>query len=53
MHEMAELALSGEEWSQGPKVYSYFKIPSSYNYFPIPTTEMAVNREITKNNPGW
>lgn len=53
MHEMAELALSGEEWAQGPKIYSYFEIPSSYNYFPIPTTEMAVNKEITKNNPGW
>jgi len=32
---------------------AYFNVTSAYNYFPIPDAEMAVNKLITKNNPGW
>lgn len=54
MNELVPLAQSGAGWTQGPaNVYTYFKISSAYNYFPIPASEMAVNKEITSNNPGW
>ncbi|MCI1646863.1 MAG: RagB/SusD family nutrient uptake outer membrane protein [Bacteroides sp.] len=54
MNEQASIALSGDEWSLGPtNVYTYFQVSSAYNYFPIPSSEMAVNKAITQNNPGW
>ena len=54
MNLLVERAKSGEDWTQGPSnVYAYFQISDTYNYFPIPAAEIAVNSEITKNNPGW
>ncbi len=32
---------------------NYYKVSTAYNYFPIPDTEMALNKKITSNNPGW
>ena len=31
----------------------YYRVSAAYNYFPIPDTEMALNKKITVNNPGW
>lgn len=56
MNELVEDATNGQAagWKQGPSnVYTYFQISSAYNYFPIPEAEMAVNKAITENNPGW
>lgn len=54
MNEQVSIALAGNGWPQGKiNVWTYFRISSAYNYFPIPLSEMAVNKEITKNNPGW
>lgn len=54
MNELAPLAKSGTNWTLGPSnTYTYFQVSSAYNYFPIPSSEMAVNNQITKNNPGW
>lgn len=54
MNELAPIALSGDRWTQGPtNVHNYFRIASTYNYFPIPSSEIAVNKDITENNPGW
>lgn len=42
------------EWTSGLKYASpYYKVSKSYNYFPIPDMEMAINKAITINNPGW
>lgn len=46
---------NSEEWKQitiNP-VLNYFRVTDAYNYFPIPDQEMAVNKQITENNPGW
>ncbi|MDR1809749.1 MAG: RagB/SusD family nutrient uptake outer membrane protein [Prevotella sp.] len=32
---------------------AYYKVSPAYNYFPIPDTEIALNKKITANNPGW
>ncbi|MDD4199081.1 MAG: RagB/SusD family nutrient uptake outer membrane protein [Paludibacter sp.] len=41
-------------WGAGFKyAIDYYKISEAYNYFPIPEGEMAVNKLITTNNPGW
>lgn len=54
MNALYNTARAGGEWNQGPtNVYTYFNISSTYNYFPIPDAELAVNKAITKNNPGW
>lgn len=54
MKELVNNARAGGEWNQGPSnVYTYFNISDTYNYFPIPDAEMAVNKAITTNNPGW
>lgn len=54
MNALVSRAQSGADWKLGPSnVYTYFQISSAYNYFPIPASEMAVNNQITKNNPGW
>lgn len=54
MNELAPRAKSGTNWQLGPtNVYVYFQISDAYNYFPIPASEMAVNKKIAKNNPGW
>ncbi len=56
MNELVSEATNGNAsgWKQGPSnVYTYFQITSAYNYFPIPDAEMAVNKSITENNPGW
>ena len=55
MNELAPRAQRAENWTGGDKysVYTYFQITDAYNYFPIPDSEMAVNKAITKNNPGW
>lgn len=34
-------------------VQNYLDVTDTYNYFPIPDAEMAVNKAITSNNPGW
>ncbi len=54
MNDLAPRAQAGINWSFGPSnVYTYFKVSDAYNYFPIPSSEIAVNKLITKNNPGW
>lgn len=54
MKELVNYARAGGEWNQGPSnVYTYFNISDTYNYFPIPDAELAVNKDITTNNPGW
>lgn len=56
MNALVEEATNGQSsgWKQGPSnVYTYFQVSSAYNYFPIPEAEMAVNKAITENNPGW
>jgi len=57
MNELAPRALQGANanWATGPNysVYTFFQITDAYNYFPIPDSEMAVNKAITQNNPGW
>ena len=56
MNPLAEEATNGVNsgWKQGPvNVHNYFRISEAYNYFPIPEAEMAVNKAITQNNPGW
>lgn len=54
MNALVSRAQSGADWKLGPtNVYTYFQISSAYNYFPIPASEMAVNKLITTNNPGW
>ncbi|MDR1336027.1 MAG: RagB/SusD family nutrient uptake outer membrane protein [Tannerella sp.] len=32
---------------------TYYRVSPAYNYFPIPDMEMALNKKITANNPGW
>ena len=54
MNELAARAKSGTNWNLGPSnVYTYFQVSDAYNYFPIPSNEMAINKKITANNPGW
>lgn len=54
MNALYNAARAGGEWNQGPSnVYTYFNISDTYNYFPIPDAEIAVNKAITNNNPGW
>lgn len=56
MTALVEEATNGQAagWKQGPSnVYTYFMMDDSYNYFPIPEAEMAINKAITENNPGW
>lgn len=54
MKALVDNARAGGEWNQGPSnVYTYFQVSSAQNYFPIPDAEMAVNKAITSNNPGW
>lgn len=54
MQSLVNAARAGGEWNQGPSnVYTYFQVSSTYNYFPIPDAELAVNKAITTNNPGW
>lgn len=54
MQALVNVARAGGEWNQGPSnVYTYFQVSSTYNYFPIPDAELAVNKAITTNNPGW
>lgn len=54
MNELAPRAQAGTNWKLGPSnVYTYFQVSDAYNYFPIPSSEISVNKLITKNNPGW
>lgn len=54
MNELVNYARAGGEWNQGTSnVYTYFQVSSTYNYFPIPDAELAVNKAILTNNPGW
>ena len=54
MNALVARAKNGSDWKLGPaNVFSYFQISDTYNYFPIPANEMAVNKLITVNNPGW
>ncbi len=54
MNDLAPRAQAGTNWNLGPSnVFTYFKVSDAYNYFPIPSSEIAVNKLITKNNPGW
>jgi hypothetical protein len=48
--------VSDAQWGASYKYVQtngYYKVAKSYNYFPIPDAEMAVNKLITRNNPGW
>lgn len=54
MNALVAEAKAGTNWKFGPSnVYNYFNVSDAYNYFPIPSSEMAVNKLITTNNPGW
>lgn len=55
MHEQAISAQAGTGWGGIGKTVApvFFNVPDSYCYFPIPEAEMAVNKLITRNNPGW
>ena len=54
MNELAPRAQAGTNWKLGPSnVYTYFQVSDAYNYFPIPSSEISINKLITKNNPGW
>lgn len=54
MNELAPVAQAGGSWTLGASnVYTYFQISQAYNYFPIPASEIAVNKQINRNNPGW
>lgn len=57
MNELASRAQQGANanWATGSSysVYTFFQINDAYNYFPIPDSEIAVNKAITQNNPGW
>ncbi len=49
-----EAYVNDPAWSNNFKyALAYYKVPKSYNYFPIPDMEIAVNKSITQNNPGW
>lgn len=53
MTDMQDL-VSNSGWSNNHKyAVNYYKISEAYNYFPIPDSEMATNKLITENNPGW
>jgi hypothetical protein len=42
------------EWGAAYKyAANYYKVSKYYNYYPIPDMEMAINKSITQNNPGW
>ena len=54
MNALVERAKNGTNWNFGPSnVYTYFQVSDAYNYFPIPSNEMAINKKIVANNPGW
>ena len=55
MNDIVQMALSSKQklFKFGQQVAPFFAIPESYNYLPIPDSERAVNKLITKNNPGW
>lgn len=49
-----EAYVNQEGWNSSHKyALAYYKVSKFYNYFPIPDMEMAVNKSITQNNPGW
>ena len=55
MNEIPLKYTDTDEWKQitiNP-ITNYFRVTDAYNYFPIPDQEMAVNKKITENNPGW
>jgi starch-binding outer membrane protein, SusD/RagB family len=46
--------VNNPSWATGFKYAgNYYKVSKAYNYLPIPEAEMAINKAITKNNPGW
>ena len=54
MNALVSRAKAGTNWKFGPSnVFNYFNVSDAYLYFPIPSSEMAVNKLITSNNPGW
>lgn len=54
MTSMASRVQWDESWGKNYKYATdYYKITPAYNYFPIPAAEMALNKEILFNNPGW
>ena len=54
MNALVSRAKAGTNWKFGPSnVFNYFNVSNAYLYFPIPSSEMAVNKLITSNNPGW
>lgn len=49
-----EAYVNQEGWNNSHKyALAYYKVSKFYNYFPIPDMEMAVNKAISSNNPGW
>lgn len=54
MNSMSSRVQWDEAWGKSYKYATdYYKITPAYNYFPIPAAEMALNKEILFNNPGW
>jgi len=46
--------VSRSGWSQSYSyAVAYYRVTDAYQYYPIPETEMAINKAITQQNPGW
>lgn len=54
MNSMSSRVQWDDAWGKNYKYAAdYYKITPAYNYFPIPAAEMALNKDILFNNPGW
>lgn len=54
MNEVSTSMTTSMYWPAGVKyAANYFKVSSAYLYLPIPASELAVNKFIFSNNPGW
>lgn len=54
MNRMPADYVSQPGWGTNYKyAANYYTVPVYYNYYPVPDQEMAVNKAIIKNNPGW
>ena len=54
MNDVALLLHNNPRWPVAiDYAASYFKIASNYYYLPIPASELAVNKTMLYNNPGW
>jgi len=54
MNDVSESMTTSAYWPTGVRyAANYFKVSSAYLYLPIPASELAVNKLILSNNPGW